>query len=587
MSLLGKAHTLVDVIKYHVEKHPDAPAYTYLAEGEKAETQWTYIELDQHARAVAAELQKVTKPGDRAVLLYPSGLEFIATFLGCMYAGVIAVPSVLPHLKRATPRLKAILADAGAKVACTTNEVYANIEPFIASEPELSSLQWIRNQAIPLEQSKQFKPYALDENAICFLQYTSGSTSAPKGVMISHFNLIRTIEDIVIGLKEDEHDVIITWLPIFHDMGLIMAVLSPLFTGFPCYIMSPVSFLERPARWLEAITKYGGTITAAPNFAYGLCVRKVSEEEKSRLDLHTLRVAINAAEPVRAETIEEFTQTFKERGFKYNAFVPAYGLAEATVKASTKDLSKDPAILTLNTTDLEEHKISFANGSEQNQYRIVGCGVSHIGADIRIVNPDTQNVCAKDEVGEIWIKSDSIAQGYWNQPKATQDTFQAYTANTHEGPFMRTGDLGFIYDGEVYIGGRIKDMIIIQGRNFYPQDIELTVEKSHEALRPSCCAAFAVTMGGVERLAIVQEIRREYRNGEKFDEVLNAIRSAIAKDHGLRAYAVALIRPGSIQKTTSGKIQRHASREAFMNGELEIIAEWRAPLAAPDQHQTG
>ena len=325
----------------------------------------------------------------------------------------------------------------------------------------------------------------------------------------------------------------------------------------------------------------------APNFAYGLCVRKISEEEKSKLDLHTLRVAVDAAEPIRIETVEQFIETFRERNFNYKALIPAYGLAEATVKVCMKELDKDPTILTLNASDLEKHKISFATGSEQNQYKIIGCGVSHIGADIRIVNPGTKKACAKDEVGEIWIKSESVAQGYWNQPKASQDIFQAYIANTQEGPFMRTGDLGFIYDGELYIGGRIKDMIIIQGRNFYPQDIELTVEKSHAALRPSCCAAFAVTLEGVERLAVVQEIRREYRNAEKFDDILNAIRSAIAKDHGLRAYAVVLIRPGSIQKTTSGKIQRHASREAFMNGELEVVAEWHAPIAAPDQHQTG
>lgn len=571
--------TLLAALLYRAEHQPNDLAYVYLEDGENIELPITFGELDRRARAFAAHLQSVVKPGDRALLLYPTGLEFIIAYLGCLYADVIAVPTTVPHLKRSSPRLLLMMKDAAAHVACTTRAVYEKIK-FLADENvEFQDVRWVISEDVLSEGAEAWiKPESAPDH-IAFLQYTSGSTSVPKGVIITNFNLVRTIEDIRDGAKMDGRSVIVSWLPVFHDMGLIFGLLTAVYMGIPSYIMSPVSFLEKPFRWLHTISRFKGTHTAAPNFAYELCTRKISEEEKQALDLSSLMFVANAAEPVRLETMIEFSKAFSACGFTFDQFAPSYGLAEATVKVSSKTPGDKVSYCFLNSNELEKNKQVFVPETDPNAYPSIGCGWSAIGADIRVVNPATNRLCPPDEVGELWIQSDSVAQGYWNRPDVSKETFQAHLADTGEGPFMRSGDMGFLHNGQIHIAGRIKDMVIIQGRNYYPQDIELTMEKCHPALRPSCGAAFAIDDGEAEHLIVVHEIRREYRKMEDFKEVADAIRMAVAKNHGLRVHAAVLIPPSSIHKTTSGKIQRSAVREAFLSNTLdEALYEWRAPV---------
>lgn len=572
-----EAVSLVEVARFYADRIGDDLAYMYLIDGEDQEAPLTFAELDRQSRAFAATLQQHTKPGDRALLLYPSGLEFIVAFFGCLYAGVVAVPTIVPHLKRATPRFRSMLSDANAVVACTQMELFDKLKVLFDEYPEFHELNWVVNEKVEPGIEKSWKEVENKADDLAFFQYTSGSTSTPKGVMITHLNLTETVRDLQRGSAFDDKSTLASWLPIFHDLGLIFGLLMPVYSGRPSYFMAPIAFLERPYRWLKAISKYKATHSAAPNFAYDLCVQKVTDEEKSTLDFGSLKIIGNAAEPVRFETMQLFSDAFKPCGFDFNLFAPAYGLAEATVKVSGRLYGQKISYCILDTDALAKHKLVFLPEESPKGFISAGCGWTSIGADIRIVNPKTKELCAQDEVGEIWVQSASVAQGYWKRPEETEKTFQAYIVPSNEGPFMRTGDLGFVYNGQLHITGRIKDMVIIQGRNFYPQDIELTVEKCHPAMRPSFGAAFAVESSQVDHLVVVQEVKREYRKSDDFEGIANAIRMAVAKNHGLRVQAVVLIMPSTIQKTTSGKIQRNATRNSFLNGELEALYEWHAP----------
>lgn len=575
----NKAKSLVDIVRYYASQKKDETAYVYLVDGEDHEAPISFSELDRQSRAFAATLQKITQPGDRALLLYPSGLEFIVAFLGCMYAGVIAIPTIVPHLKRATPRFRSMLGDAHAIVACTQQESFEKLRVLFNEYPEFHELKWVVNESIEAGSEDKWREVAVDTEELAFLQYTSGSTSSPKGAMITHRGLLETIRDLQLGLAFDNNSVAVSWLPIFHDLGLIFGLLMPLCMGRTSYFMSPMAFLEKPFRWLRAISKYKATHSAAPNFSFDLCIQKVTDEEKLFLDFSHLKSMVNAAEPIRLETMQIFSDVFRSCNFDFNSFTPGYGLAEATVKVSGKAHGQNISYCTLDANSLEKHKLAFLPEGAPKSYISVGCGWSSIGADIRIVNPGTKTQCSADEIGEIWVKSASVAKGYWGKPTETENTFQAYLLPSKEGPFMRTGDMGFIHNEQLHITGRIKDLIILQGRNFYPQDIELTIEKCHPAIRPSFGAAFAVEFNQVDHLVVVQEVKREYRKSGEFEEIANSIRMAVARNHGLRVQAVVLIMPSTIQKTTSGKIQRSATRDTFLIGDLETLYEWRAPVA--------
>ncbi|MBI3162768.1 MAG: fatty acyl-AMP ligase [Chloroflexi bacterium] len=463
---VSEAKDLVEVIQYHAEKKGDDIALVYLIDGEDHEAVITYRELDRQSRAFAATLQKTTQPGDRALLLYPSGLEFIVAFFGCLYAGVVAVPTIVPHLKRATPRFRAMLADAHAVVACTQMELFDKLKALFVEYPEFHDLKWVVNEQIEAGVESEWNPYDNKPEDLAFLQYTSGSTSTPKGAMITHFSLIETVRDLQVGAGLDDQGIVASWLPIFHDLGLISCLLVPLYKSRPCYFMAPISFLEKPYRWLRAVSKYQVSHTIAPNFAYDLCVQKISDEERATLDLHLLRYLGNAAEPVRLETMQKFSETFKPYGFNPETFAPAYGLAEATVKVSGRAYEDKLSYCTLDPDALAKHKLVFLTEGDPKGYISVGCGWSANGADIRIVNPQTRELCAGDEVGEIWVKGNNNARGYWERPEETEAAFNAYLLPSNAGPYLRTGDLGFVYNGQLHITGRIKDLVILQGRNF-------------------------------------------------------------------------------------------------------------------------
>ncbi len=572
-SEIAHCKTLVDVLRWRALHQPDRCAYIFLLDGEREEVAYTYAQLDAQARLVAATLQRHIETGERVLLLYPAGLDYIAAFMGCLYAGAIAVPAYPPASSRSVPRIQTLVIDAGIKLALTNNSVLKKMHSWSRQIPELSALRWIATEeqgatATP-DQWQQYTPAPED---LAFLQYTSGSTGTPKGVMVSHGNLMHNSE----MMRRHAHywftseSVGVSWLPMFHDMGLISGVLQPLYIGFPGVLMAPVAFIQRPSRWLQAISQYRGTVGYAPNFAYELCISHTSPEERAQLDLSSWTIAINAAEPVRRETVERFNATFAPCGLKKTAMSPAYGLAETTLMVSCNPIAAEVSIIHLDKSQLEQNRVLVVASHEADKtLDIVGCGFVAQDQRVVIANPETMETCHAEEIGEIWVSGPSMTQGYWQRPLETENTFHAYLKDTNEGPFVRTGDLGFVLNGEVFVTGRFKDLIIIRGRNYYPQDIELTVEHCHPSLRPGCGAAFSTTFGNEEKLVIIQEVIRHH---EEPALIIEAIRQAVAEQHEIQAHAVVLIRFGSIFKTSSGKIQRRACRDAFLKDELLVVA---------------
>ncbi|MBW4636526.1 MAG: AMP-binding protein [Iphinoe sp. HA4291-MV1] len=577
VSTLGEA-TLVDLLRKRALQQPRQVAYTFLVDGETEEVSLTYQELDQKARSLAAKLQSMKATGERALLLYPAGLEFIVAFFGCLYAGVIAVPVYPPRRNQHMTRLQAIVKDASASFALTTTSVLTKIEQSLKQEPELAALHCIATENLTNNFAQDWQPLKISMHSLAFLQYTSGSTGTPKGVMVSHGNLLHNQEMIKTAFQHTEETIFVGWLPLFHDMGLIGNVLQPLYLGIPSFLMSPTVFLQKPLRWLMAISGYKATTSGGPNFAYDLCVEKITPEQISQLDLSSWEVAFSGSEPVRAQTIERFSGTFEDCGFRRSAFYPCYGMAETTLIVSGGLKTAPPVIRSLKDKALKQNLVETATPDEEDTKAIVGVGRSWLNQKIVIANPESLTKCPDGQIGEIWVSGPSVAGGYWRQPQQTQQTFNAQLQDTGEGPFLRTGDLGFLLDGELFVTGRIKDMIIIRGQNHYPQDIELTVQKSHPALRPNCSAAFSVEVEGVERLVIVQEVERSYLQKLDVDEVVRAVRQAVSEQYQLQVYAVVLLKTASIPKTSSGKIQRLACRDGFLNGSLDVVGDWTANL---------
>ncbi|WP_254445233.1 fatty acyl-AMP ligase [Anabaena sp. UHCC 0204] len=568
--------TLVELLRWRATQDMEKLAYMFLVDGKKAGASLTYQELDRQARAIGAVLQKHNAKGQRTLLLYPQGLDVIAAFLGSLYGGAIAIPVPPPdagRLKRALPRLRAIVKDANAAFALTTQRFLTILQEAELDFPEFQQIKWITTEDIDLELADQWQDPQITPDTLAYLQYTSGSTSTPKGVMISHHNIMHHCHYLQKACGYDEQSVSITWMPYFHDYGLVEGLTVPLYNGHPCYVMSPLAFIKQPVRWLQAISRYRGTHSQAPNFAYEQCVGRITELQMQSLDLSSWVAAGNAAEPINPRVLEEFFEKFVTCGFRWETFAPAYGLAENTLLVSTSPKEEPPVLCLVKTSEIEKNKIVEATAWGDGVRAIPGCGQLVCDTKVAIVNPDTLTRCLPDEVGEIWVADPSVADGYWNRPEESESTFRACIANTNEGPFLRTGDLGFIKDGELFITGRIKDLIIIRGTNHYPQDLEWTVQEIHPCLRPDYGAAFSIVVDAVERLVIVQEVKR---NPEEFvaDEVINRIRQAIAEIHELQAYAIVLVKPGNVLKTSSGKIQRRACKASFLAGELGVLADW-------------
>ncbi|MBW4506974.1 MAG: amino acid adenylation domain-containing protein [Scytonematopsis contorta HA4267-MV1] len=565
-----KCLTIVELLHYVSLAQPSLDAFIFLQDGETEEVTLTYQELDRLARRVAVQLQSKGLAGERALLLYPPGLDFVVAFFGCLYAGVIAVPAYPPRNERNTPRIKAILADAQAAIALTTTVVLPTVRSLLTQKADSSSLLWVTTDNLPQGTEYNWQQPCVNIDTLAFMQYTSGSTGTPKGVMLTHGNLMHNAAMTYTYMGHSSSCVFVSWLPLYHDMGLIGAILQPLYGRFTCILMPPASFLQRPYRWLKAISDYKGTTSGGPNFAYELCVQKITPEQRATLDLSSWSVAFNGAEPIRHDTLERFATTFADCGFRKEAFYPCYGMAEATLMVSGGVKAALPMTKTIQKTSLERNLVIDIQSGDKDCLTLVGCGQTLPEQQIIIVNPETLTCCSANQVGEIWVSGASVGRGYWNRPEETQQTFRACVRDEFSKGFLRTGDLGFLdSNNELFITGRARDLIIIRGRNLYPQDIELTAESSHPSLRSGSCAAFTVEIDNEEKLVIVQE--PEFRAKPNTEEVITAIRQAVAEEHEVQVYAVVLIKPGSISKTSSGKIQRRATRAKFLRNEFNVI----------------
>jgi acyl-CoA synthetase (AMP-forming)/AMP-acid ligase II len=569
---LHRFPTLTALLRHRAFYQPDQIAFIFLQDEQTESARLTYAELDQKAQAIAVQLQSIKASGERALLLYPPGLDYIAAFFGCLYANVVAVPAYPPRRNQKMSRLMAIVRDAQATVALTTTPVLSNLKDRFSETPELGSLRWLATDNTNQEPLNWQEP-KVSSDTLAFLQYTSGSTGIPKGVMVTHGNLLHNSELIYNSFEHTSKSWGLIWLPPYHDMGLIGGVLQPLYAGFPVTFMSPAAFLQKPIRWLNAITRYKATTSGGPNFAYELCVQKITPEQRENLDLSSWEVAFNGAEPIRPDTLDRFAATFEPCGFRREAFYPCYGMAETTLIVTGGLKKAAPVVCSVKKGDIEQNRVVVATPEKEEVRQIVGCG-QELSNQVLIVDPESLTPCASDQVGEIWVSGLSVAQGYWNRPVETQKAFNAFLADTGEGPFLRTGDLGFLQNGELFITGRIKDVIIIRGRNHYPHDIELTVEQSNLVLKPSSGAVFTVEVEGKERLVIVQEVERNYLRKLDVNKVVGDIRQAVATEHEQQVYAAVLVKTGSIPKTSSGKIQRHACRAAFLTGSLDVVEDW-------------
>ena len=570
----NSSNDLVELLTIRAQQNSNQVAYRFLGDGEFESDLITYGQLNKKAQAIAAHLQNnKAEKGDRALLLYPSGLEFIAAFLGCLYAGVIAVPTSMPRRREKADRLKAITENCQPKFILCTSAYLPNLKLKIPDNNQIEPIIWIESDSVWLELASKWEKTEIDRDAIAFLQYTSGSTGTPKGVAISHRNILYNQKMIEAGFSHSKKTVFVGWLPLFHDMGLIGNVLQPLYLGIPCILMPPTTFLVKPIRWLKAISKYKATTSGGPNFAYEL-ISQIPTEQLANIDLSSWDLAFCGAEPIRAATIRKLDK-FKSLGFDSKSFYPCYGMAETTLFVTGINKSSPSTILNLDLDSLARDRAVLVRSNEDfnqsNSIEIVGCGHTWLNQEIIIINPASFQKCLSGEIGEIWVRGDNVAQGYWNDRAKTIQTFKAYTFSDRSGSFLRTGDLGFFHNDELFITGRLKDLIILRGCNYYPQDIEATVEQSHPSLRKNAVAVFLVELEGKKQLIAVSEVARTFRRNLNPEEVVRAIRTEVSCEHNLFVDWVCLIRTGSIPKTSSGKIKRQACKHEFLNKTLITI----------------
>jgi acyl-CoA synthetase (AMP-forming)/AMP-acid ligase II len=555
---------LPELLLWRAQHQPERRAFTFLAGRKLVEQPITYGEIDRRARAIAQTLLERCAPGDRALLLFPAGLDYIAAFFGCQYARVIAVPAYPPdpsRIERTLPRLLSIIEDARVSVILTTDSIKQMSGALAGFAPEVAELDWMAADAVDESRADAWQRPTFELGSTSFLQYTSGSTSRPRGVVIGHDNLVANAATIsALAQIEPATDVGVSWLPLYHDMGLIGNMLQQVFDGYPQLLMSPITFLKRPLSWLQVVSDYGATLGNAPNFAFDLCVARTTPEQRAALDLSSLRLVVCGAEPIRPATFERFLDAFAPAGFRAEAFSPCYGLAEATLivsgGGSMHSISVDP-------DELEQGRVVESDEGRP----IVSCGPVRAALDVAILGPDGGPRCAPGTIGEIAVSGSHVASGYWENPEGTAATFGRTLDDGTS--WMLTGDLGFLRDGELYVTGRLKDLIIVGGANHYPHDIETTVEQSHPSFRKGCVAAFGADRDGEEDVIVVAEVRE----GDDVDaEALrSAARRAVFEGHGLSLSEVVLAARGAVPKTSSGKLQRRATRRDWQAGR---IPEW-------------
>ncbi|QHP66041.1 amino acid adenylation domain-containing protein (plasmid) [Bradyrhizobium sp. LCT2] len=575
--------SIVSLLQRRAYEHPDRHAYTFLESGEFEAESLTYAQLDRRARAVAALLQSHGLSGQCVALVLPSGLDYPASLFGCMYAGALAVPVFPPRIglgvpDRTTRRLRAICSDARPAAILTNAAVMSRLDEILTLAPELRVIRWISVADIDVALAQQWRGVATSNNDVAYLQYTSGSTATPRGVILTHGNLLHEAAALSDLHRYTPESSSFIWLPLFHDWGIVEGIIQPLFEMIHCHLMSPEAMVQHPVRWLRGISRYRCTHSSSPNFALELCLRKTTPEQRLSLDLSSWRAFPNAAEPIRQHTLDRFAETFAACGFRSDAYIASYGLAEATLVICSRRRSH-VSFCSVSSDELGRNRIVDAAPGERKVSVLASCGTSVLGTRIEIVDPNTAIRCPPGRVGEIWVMGGSVARGYWNAPDASAATFHAYLKETGEGPFLRSGDLGFVRDGELYMAGRHKDLLIINGENHYPQDIEHTVERCTSIVRAGCGAVFSVDVGEEERVVVVYEVTNATMPDAAF--VAGTIRDAVSKHHDLALYAIAFITPGTIPKTSSGKIQRSECRNNFLAGAFDIVADWRMPERHP------
>ncbi|WP_420108273.1 fatty acyl-AMP ligase [Mycolicibacter arupensis] len=577
------AQTLVELLQRQAARLGDKVAFSFSYNGDdEGRSELSFRELDRRARAIAANLQRYDVAGERVLVLVRPGLDFIAGFFGCLYAGAVAVPV---HQKLA-PRLAVVVPDAQARFALTAAENREATRAAVAGipgEPE----QWFFTDAGADPDAWVAPDIATDSPAA--IQYTSGSTRSPKGVLLTHGNILHNVDAIRQAWNGNEEARGVFWLPPHHDLGLIGGILSMVYIGASTALMSPTAFIKRPMRWLELVSAHRGVITAAPNFAYDRCVETSTPEERAALDLSCLTVAMNGAESVRATSLAAFADAFAPAGFQLSSCYPVYGLAEATLQVSAGCPTGMPGVRYLDRVALEQDRIVDVSPDDPAAATFVGCGQPR-QADLAIVDPVTRKPCDSDQIGEIWVAGPNVAQGYWQRPEETAQAFGAILAepgDPNRGPFLRTGDLGFLCAGEVFTTGRCKDLVEIDGHRYYPNDIEFTVQECDPILVSGRGAVFATDAppGGVEELVVVHEVDSARSAETDLDAVIEAIRLAVATHHGIAPDAIVLVYHVSLPTTSSGKIQRGLTRQHFYEGKLSTITHWRMPTRELTQEE--
>jgi len=557
--------TLIDLLRDRAAAQPDAVAYVYLDAGEDEAGALTWGDVERRSRAIGAAIQARIRTGDRVLIMLAPGVDFVAAFFGTVYAGGVAIPVYPPvgsRSDRASARLRGMIPDAGVSLVVSSRAVRARAGVLQEMVPPLAGLPWLAVEDVDDAMVDGWRPPRCGSDTLALLQYTSGSTSAPRGVMVSHGNLLHNLAHSARLAQHDRGSVSVSWLPVNHDMGLIDGVLQPVFSGFPAYLMAPAAFLQRPLRWLQAISRYGATHSGGPNFAYALCTRRVSDAERDALDLTTWRIAFNGSEPVRRATLETFHRRFAACGFRWETFRPAYGLAESTLLVTSSGPGEPPAF-----DEVQPGRSLVSSGAVEESSRI------------RIVDPSSHTPVDHGTVGEIWVRGSSVALGYWKRPIETAATFRAFT-DGGEGPYLRTGDLGYVDGGRLFVAGRMKDVLIVRGVNHYPQDLEASAETADDLVRPGGCVAFAVEHLDAERVVILAELapKRAFTN-EQLASAVQRIRAGISDAHEVSVSEIALVAAGTLPRTTSGKLQRFLSRDEYTSGSFDVIASWTEPAA--------
>lgn len=566
-----QAGGLPAVVRQRAESNPEQTAMTFVdydtgPQGRARDL--TYGELDARVRAVGRQLGQTTHPGARAAILCPTGVDYVAGFVACLYAGVIAVPLFAPDSYGHNDRVALAMDDCGCEVAITPQ----SSRDAVAEIPLSAPVRIICPDEVELDPAAPWAPAYAEPEATAYLQYTSGSTRHPSGVRVTHRNMATAASQLATHLRFDERSTMVSWIPFFHDMGLVFAVILPLARGFPVVHMAPFAFVREPRRWLQLLSDYAGTHVLIANFGFDMCVDRIPKEERAGLDLSALIYAGNGSEPVRARSLARFTEAFAPYGFRASAHAPAYGLAEATLMVTGVRLDEEPLICSFDRVELNAGRVRRIEDGDMRGLTMVGCGTP-LDQEVEIVDPATKRSAGPDKVGEIWVRGVNVCAGYWAQDERTDEVFDAVLNG--EGGWLRTGDLGFFYGGSLFIAGRSKDLIIIDGRNHHPNDIELTVEEGVPAVRRGHVVAFSIDAGDREQVVITAEIGPDAK--ADLGELRTRVRRAVAARHDVPVHDIVLLRRGTTPKTSSGKLQRRACRDRYLRGALTVVRDRSRP----------